>query len=169
MYAVISTGGKQYRLKEGDLVAVESLNGAVGDQVVFGEVLALGDQDSATIGTPLIEGAQVVGTIVEQGRGKKVKILKFKRRKMHRKRSGHRQGFTSVKIDSIETGGKSEEKVARKQPRKAESDAKTPETKKSEAAPKKRKPAAKETKKAAKRAAGTKKVEKKGAAKKAEE
>jgi len=114
MYAVISTGGKQYRLKQGDLIEVESLNGEVGDKVVFSDVLALGDEKTADFGSPLIAGAQVVGTIVEHGRGTKVKVLKFKRRKMYRKRTGHRQGFTSVKIDSIESSGAGESPAKKK-------------------------------------------------------
>jgi large subunit ribosomal protein L21 len=104
MYAVISTGGKQYRFEQGDLIKVEALNGAVGDQVVFEEVLALGDGESLQVGTPLVDGAQVVGTIVEQGKASKVTVLKFKRRKMYRRKRGHRQLFTAVKIDSISSG-----------------------------------------------------------------
>jgi large subunit ribosomal protein L21 len=101
MYAVISTGGKQYRLQQGDLIEVESLKGEVGDQVVFDEVLAIGDEEKASFGSPLVDGAQVVGTIIEHGKGAKIKVLKFKRRKMYRKKTGHRQQFTSVKIESI--------------------------------------------------------------------
>ena len=105
MYAVINSGGKQYRLKQGDLVKVESLQGAVGDKVVFDQVLVMGDEESANFGTPLITGAEVLGTIVEHGKRTKVKVLKFKRRKMHRKLNGHRQQYTSVKIDEIIVAG----------------------------------------------------------------
>ncbi len=111
MYAVIRTGGKQYRLKQGELIQVESLKGAVGDKITFHEVLALGDENTASFGSPLVEGARVIGTIVEHGKGGKVRVLKFKRRKMYRKRTGHRQGFTSVKIDSILAAGEAETAV----------------------------------------------------------
>jgi large subunit ribosomal protein L21 len=110
MYAVISTGGKQYRLEQGDLIKVESLEGAVGDKVVFDEVLAVGDEKSTNIGAPVIAGAEVSGTIVEHGKGAKVTVLKFKRRKMYRKKTGHRQQFTAVKIESIVSGSQPEKK-----------------------------------------------------------
>lgn len=110
MYAVISTGGKQYRFEQGDLIKVEALKGAVGDQIVFDEVLALGDGESLQVGTPLVAGAQVLGTIVEQGKGSKVTVLKFKRRKMYRRKRGHRQLFTAVKIDKIVSGGEAKAK-----------------------------------------------------------
>lgn len=192
MYAVISTGGKQYRLEQGDLIEVESLDGEVGDKVVFNDVLALGDETTADFGSPLISGAQVVGTIVEHGRGTKVKVLKFKRRKMYRKRTGHRQGFTSVKIDAIESSGSGEAPAKKKATPKARKPAEPKGTEKKvekkaaaadkkPAAPKKAKPAAKkpatkkpaaakkpaETAKAAKKP--TKKAEPKSAAKKAQE
>jgi large subunit ribosomal protein L21 len=158
MYAVISTGGKQYRLEQGDLIKVESLKGAVGDKVVFDEVLAMGDEKTSKIGTPLIAGAEVIGTIVEHGRGTKVKVLKFKRRKMYRKKSGHRQQFTSVKIDSIASGEKAEKRQAatRKgkpaEPRSKEKAAQggTVAAKKTTATPKKRKAAKKPATSAAK-------------------
>jgi large subunit ribosomal protein L21 len=153
MYAVISTGGKQYRLEQGDLVEVESLKGAVGDKVVFDEVLAIGDEETSSFGSPLVAGAQVVGTIVEQGRGAKIKVLKFKRRKMYRKKTGHRQGFTSVKIESIVDGGAKKAPAQKKTtarkagPDEAKGVKKGEESagvaKKKAAAPKKAKPAAK--------------------------
>jgi large subunit ribosomal protein L21 len=144
MYAVISTGGKQYRLEQGDLIKVESLKGAVGDKVVFDEILAMGDEKTSQIGTPLLAGAQVIGTIVEQGRGPKVKVLKFKRRKMYRKKTGHRQQFTAVKIDSISSGEKAAKKPAAARKRKpAATKSEGKEAAKTAAAPKKRKPAAK--------------------------
>jgi len=158
MYAVISTGGKQYRLEQGDLIEVESLKGEVGDQVIFEEVLAVGDEEKTSFGSPLVDGAQVVGTIIEQGKGAKVKVLKFKRRKMYRKKTGHRQRFTSVKIESIVGGGKEApaEKKAQtksettrktepgeaKAAKKAEKDS-AGAVKKKTAAPEKAKPAAK--------------------------
>jgi len=168
MYAVISTGGKQYRLEQGDLIEVESLKGEVGDKVVFNEVLALGDENAADFGSPLIDGAQVIGTIVDHGKGAKVRVVKFKRRKMYRKRTGHRQRFTSVKIDSILSGGGTEAPAEKKaQPKKTTSrkrkpaelkgGEKTPEksagtAKKAAAQPRRAKPAAKKA--AAKSAEG---------------
>jgi len=155
MYAVISTGGKQYRLEQGDLIEVESLKGEVGDKVVFDQVLVLGDENTADFGKPSIEGAQVIGKIVEHGKGSKVTVFKFKRRKMHRKRTGHRQLFTAVKIESIESGGKTgapSEKKTVKGKAKGEvkaSTKKTPKTGEKKAAAKKpktaRKPAAKKS------------------------
>ncbi len=102
MYAVVATGGKQYRLQEGDVVQVEKLAGEAGDQVVFDQVLMLGDGEAARIGTPLVEGARVVGTILEQTRGEKLTVFKYKKRKMYRRKAGHRQLLTRVKVDSIE-------------------------------------------------------------------
>lgn len=166
MYAVISTGGKQYRLEQGDLVEVESLKGEVGDKVVFDQVLALGDENTANFGSPTVEGAQVIGMIVEHGKGSKITVFKFKRRKMHRKRTGHRQLFTAVKIESIVSGGKTEAPSQRKAtPRKTEAKdevkalaKKAPETAaKKVAAPKKPKAAPKKTaaKKSSDSASGT--------------
>ena len=124
MYAVISTGGKQYRFEQGDLIEVEALKGAVGDQIVFDEVLALGDGETLQVGTPLVDGAQVLGTIVEQGKGRKVTVLKFKRRKMYRRKRGHRQLFTAVKIESI-VSGKTKAATAKKEESTKKSAAKT--------------------------------------------
>ena len=103
MYAVIQTGGKQHRVQVGDVIRVESLPGKPGDSVVFDRVLVMGEGASTRVGGPTVEGAQVKGTLVEQGRGDKVLVFTFKRRKnSNRKRQGHRQGFTAVKIDAIE-------------------------------------------------------------------
>lgn len=101
MYAVIQTGGKQYRVQAGDTVFVEKLDGAVGDTVAFDQVLLLGGGDSVSIGAPTLEGAKVTGEIVGQGRAKKLVVYKFKRRKDYRRRNGHRQSFTSVRIDQV--------------------------------------------------------------------
>ncbi len=111
MYAVISSGGKQYRLSEGDLIDLERLDGEVGDQVVFDQVLLVSNGEAPLIGTPTVDGARVVGTIVEQGKGDKIVVFKFKRRKMYRRRTGHRQLLTSVKIESIETAGPAKAKT----------------------------------------------------------
>lgn len=101
MYAVISTGGKQYKVTEGQTLRFEKLPGDVGKPVTFNEVLLLTDGEKAKIGTPLLEKAKVEGTIVEQGKAKKVIVFKYKRRKRYRRKRGHRQPFTAIKIDSI--------------------------------------------------------------------
>ena len=103
MYAVIETGGKQYRVQIGDVVRVESLEGEVGAPVVFERVLMLGDDETPRIGAPVVDGAAVRGSIVEQGRGRKVLIYTFKRRQnSNRRTQGHRQAYTAVKIEAIE-------------------------------------------------------------------
>ena len=101
MYAVIETGGKQYRVQPGDTVVVETLPGESGDAVEFSRVLLISDDESVAVGRPVIEGARVTGQIVEQGLGEKLTVYKFKRRKNYRKRNGHRQQYTAVKIESV--------------------------------------------------------------------
>ena len=101
MYAVIQTGGKQYRVKSGEQVKVELLPEAVGAAVSFDKVLMLGEGDSVRVGTPLVAGAKVKATIVAQGRGEKVRIFKMRRRKHYAKTQGHRQSYTEVRIDEI--------------------------------------------------------------------
>lgn len=98
--AVIRTGGKQYRVNTGDVLRIEKLDGSPGDRVTFEEVLFLGG-DSPKFGAPLVSGAKVEGEIVAQGRGEKIIIFKFKRRKKHRRKNGHRQSFTAVKITEV--------------------------------------------------------------------
>ncbi|MDD9943984.1 MAG: 50S ribosomal protein L21 [Myxococcales bacterium] len=100
MYAVIKTGGKQYRVSEGDRVRVEKLPGAVGDTLEFDEVLMLGG-DTVAIGAPYVGGAKVSAQIVGQGRGKKVIVFKIKRRKSYRRKAGHRQAYTELKVTGI--------------------------------------------------------------------
>ncbi len=100
MYAVIKTGGKQYRVSEGQKVLVEKLPGQNGDKITLGEVLFVGG-DSPKIGQPLVKGASVAAEIVEQGRGKKLIVFKFRRRKNYRRKAGHRQPFTALKIVTI--------------------------------------------------------------------
>jgi len=102
MYAVVRTGGKQIRVTPGDAVRVEKLDGAIGDRVELSEVLLVGGENDARIGTPLVEGAKVVGTITAQGRGEKIIVFKMKRRKGYRRKAGHRQYYTEVRIDEIE-------------------------------------------------------------------
>jgi large subunit ribosomal protein L21 len=101
MFAVIKTGGKQYRVKSGDLVQVESLAAAVGEQVTLDHVLAMGEGEHTRIGSPLLAGAVVMATVVSQGRHPKVRIFKMRRRKHFAKSAGHRQNFTELRIDSI--------------------------------------------------------------------
>ena len=101
MYAVIKTGGKQYRVEEGDLLKVEKIESATGEAVEFDQVLLVADGDKVTVGQPLVDGAKVTAEVVEQGRHKKIRIVKFRRRKHHRKQQGHRQWFTEVKITGI--------------------------------------------------------------------
>ena len=101
MYAVIQTGGKQYRVKSGEQVKVESLAAAVGAAVSFDRVLMLGEGDGVQVGAPFLAGAKVKATVVAQGRGEKVRIFKLRRRKHYAKTQGHRQSFTEVRIDEI--------------------------------------------------------------------
>ena len=101
MYAVVVTGGKQYRVEEGQTLKVEKLEVATGENVELEKVLLIGNGDDVKIGAPVVEGAKVTAEVVNHGRHKKVKIMKFKRRKHHMKRAGHRQWFTEVKITGI--------------------------------------------------------------------
>ncbi|MEJ7733360.1 MAG: 50S ribosomal protein L21 [Polyangiaceae bacterium] len=100
MYAVIRTGGKQYRVSEGQTLRVEKLTGKAGDKINFGEVLLLGG-DSPKVGQPLVKGASVAAEIVGDGRGPKIIVFKFKRRKNMRRKNGHRQPYTELKITGI--------------------------------------------------------------------
>jgi large subunit ribosomal protein L21 len=101
MYAVIQTGGKQYRVKSGEQLRVELLPAEVGAAVSFDQVLMLGEGDAARIGAPYLSGAKVKATVVAHGRGEKVRIFKLRRRKHYQKTQGHRQGYTEVRIDEI--------------------------------------------------------------------
>ncbi len=101
MYAVIVTGGKQYRVAEGDVVRVEKLAGAEGDAVELDKVLMVANGDDIKVGTPFVEGGKVSAKVKAQGRGKKVEIIKFRRRKHHMKRQGHRQSYTELEITGI--------------------------------------------------------------------
>ncbi len=100
-YAVIKTGGKQYRVEPGMVLTVEKLDGSPGDRVEFGEVLVRGDGGSIEIGKPLVEGARVEGVIVRQDRGPRILVYKKKRRKNYRRRQGHRQWETTVRVTEI--------------------------------------------------------------------
>ncbi|NOX10069.1 MAG: 50S ribosomal protein L21 [Gammaproteobacteria bacterium] len=101
MYAVIKTGGKQYRVAQGDVLRVEKLNVAEGDAVEFDQVLMVADGDDIKLGTPLVDGGKVEAKVRANGRAKKVEIIKFRRRKHHMKRQGHRQSYTELEITGI--------------------------------------------------------------------
>ena len=111
MYAVIETGGKQYRVQEGDIINVEKLNLEVGAKVEFDHVLVLGEGADIKVGTPYV-GTTVTGTVVENGKAKKVIIFKYKAKKDYRKKQGHRQPFTAVKIESLTGAAVKSEKAA---------------------------------------------------------
>jgi len=103
MYAVIRTGGKQYRVSTGEALRVEKLDAEPGAEIVLTEVLMVGEGDQVTIGGPLVAGAAVKATVLSQGKGDKIRIFKMRRRKHYRKSQGHRQLFTEIRIDSIGT------------------------------------------------------------------
>ena len=100
-HAIIETGGKQYRVAEGDVIFVEKLNAEAGETVKFDRVLAVIDEDSSVFGTPVVEGAVVTGSVVKNGRGKKVRVYKMKPKKGYQRLQGHRQPYTKVQIESI--------------------------------------------------------------------
>lgn len=102
MYAVIKTGGKQYRVVEGQMLKVETLNAEVGQAVDFSDILMVVDGDTIKVGKPHVDGASVKASVVEHGRGKKIHIVKFRRRKHSRTQMGHRQNYTQIKIDKIQ-------------------------------------------------------------------
>jgi len=101
MHAVIKTGGKQYRVAEGDKLRIETLPAEEGSTVEFDQVLMISNGDDIKIGTPVVEGGKVTATVKAHGRGKKIEIIKFRRRKHHRKQMGHRQNYTEVEITGI--------------------------------------------------------------------
>jgi large subunit ribosomal protein L21 len=101
-YAVIRTGGKQYRVAEGDIVKVEKVPGEVGDTITLGDVLLIGGNGELKIGTPVVSGAQVTGEIVKQGKAKKILVFKKKRRKSYSRQRGHRQQQTTLRITAIQ-------------------------------------------------------------------
>jgi len=136
MFAVIKTGGKQYRVAAEDIITIEKLSGEVGETVTFDDVLMVGGDDDTAIGTPTVDGASVAGEVVEQSRAKKIIVFKKKRRKNYRRTKGHRQEQTLVKITEILTGGK---KAAAKKAAKPKAEAKPAEEK----APAKKAPAEK--------------------------
>jgi large subunit ribosomal protein L21 len=102
MYAIIKTGGKQYKVSEGDEIIVEKLGLEEGEKVTFKEVFAIVDGEEVKIGQPKVEGAKVTGSVVKNGKGPKIRIFKYKHKTNYRRRMGHRQPFTKVKIEKIE-------------------------------------------------------------------
>ena len=101
MYAVIKTGGKQYKVRAGEKLKVESIPADVGTEITLDQVLMVANGEAVTMGTPLVAGASVKATVVAHGRGEKVKIFKLRRRKHYRKTLGHRQNFTEIQIEGI--------------------------------------------------------------------
>jgi len=130
MYAVVNSGGKQYKVQQGEVLRVEKLSGDVGSSVTFDRVLMFSDGENVSIGQPLLDGVSVEGHIVEQGKAKKIIVFKYKRRKRFRRKKGHRQEFTAIQIDSIKAKGAKDAKGAE-----PKAEAKEPEAPK--AAPKK--------------------------------
>ena len=101
MYAVVKTGGKQYKVAIGEKLKVEQITADIDSQIVLNEVLMVADGESVTIGVPLVAGATIKATVVSHGRGEKVRIFKMRRRKHYQKRQGHRQNYTEIRIDEI--------------------------------------------------------------------
>ena len=101
-YAVIETGGKQYRVAEGDVITIEKLDAEANAAVTFDEVLTVVNDGDVKVGAPLVDGAKVTGTVLEQGKAKKILVFKYKAKSNYRRRQGHRQPFTKVRIESIQ-------------------------------------------------------------------
>ena len=103
MYAIVNSGGKQYKVEEGDILRVEKLAGAIGNEIEFERVLMISDGETIHVGDPVLENTTVQGHIVEQDKGRKIIVFKYKKRKRFRRKQGHRQMYTAVKIDKIQT------------------------------------------------------------------
>jgi large subunit ribosomal protein L21 len=112
MYAVIKSGGKQHRVTEGEVLRLEKIEAATGETIQFDEVLLVADGEAINIGTPLVAGASVSAEVLSHGRGDKIRIIKFRRRKHSMKRQGHRQWYTEVKITAIGAAKKAAKKKA---------------------------------------------------------
>lgn len=136
MYAVIKTGGKQYRVREGDTLRVEKLSAEQGAKIQFDQVLMVGEGDDVKLGTPFVSGTQVSATVIGQGRGEKIKVVKFKRRKNYLRQKGHRQAFTEVEITKIGAAGRAAPKAKAEPAAKPASEAKPETAPKPKAAPK---------------------------------
>ena len=119
MYAVFATGGKQYRATTGDILKIEKLNAEKGTTVQLDQVLMVGEGEDVKVGSPYLKGGKVTATVVEHGRGDKIRVLKFKRRKHHMKRMGHRQDFTRIEITGIAASAP-KKKVSKKKAAKPE-------------------------------------------------
>ena len=117
MYAVLKTGGKQYRVKEGDIIKIEKVEGEVGQTVELEEVLLIGNSQEPKIGQPLVPNAKVVADIIDQGKDKKIIVLKYKPKVRYRKKTGHRQLYSRLVIDQIVKPGAKEDKPVKKAPR----------------------------------------------------
>lgn len=102
MYAIIETGGKQYKVEVGSVINVEKLDVAAGESIAFDRVIAVSKDDALTVGSPIVSGATVKAEVVEEGKGKKIIVFKYKSKKSYKKKQGHRQPFTKVKITAIE-------------------------------------------------------------------
>ena len=102
MYAIVNTGGKQYKIQEGDILRIEKIPGDIGSDVDFAQVLMVSDGENVTIGTPALENVGIKAHIVDQGKAKKILVFRYKRRKRYRRKQGHRQQYTAVKIDKIQ-------------------------------------------------------------------
>ena len=102
MYAIVNTGGKQYKVRQGDVLRVEKIPGEVGSPVSFDKVLMFSDGEDVSIGQPVLDNVAIKGHIMEQGKAKKIIVFKYKRRKRYRRKLGHRQQYTAIRIDSIE-------------------------------------------------------------------
>lgn len=102
MYAVLTTGGKQYRVQEGDVIYVEKLNAEVESTVEFNEILVVANNGEIKVGKPVVEGAKVLGKVLAQGKAKKVVVFKYKRKKDYRRKAGHRQPYTKIQVEKIE-------------------------------------------------------------------
>ena len=159
MYAVVKTGGKQYRVTKDDTILVEKLDADEGQTVTLSDVMLLGDGDKVTVGTPVVADASVEAQVVSQTRGPKIIIFRRKRRKNHRRTQGHRQDLTLLKITDINTSGKKAAPA-----KKAAAEAETKPAAKKKAAPAKKAAAKAETKPAAKKAAAKTTTAKKAAA-----
>ena len=133
MYAVVNSGGKQYKIQQGEILRVEKISGDVGSPVTFDRVLMFSDGENVNIGKPLLDSVSVEGHIVEQGKAKKIIVFKYKRRKRFRRKNGHRQEFTAVLIDSIKAQGTKAQKAAEP---KTEAKAEVKQPKAKDAAPK---------------------------------
>jgi large subunit ribosomal protein L21 len=129
MYAVFATGGKQYRAATGDILKIEKLDAEKGATVELDQVLMVGEGEDVKVGSPYLKGGKVTATVIDQGRGKKIRIIKFKRRKHHMKRMGHRQDYTQIEITGIAASAPkkkvSKAKAAKPKAAKADAEAKS--------------------------------------------